>query len=215
MARLRDWRRSLAREFRRRIWKSTSVSSLSSIQPSFFIPLSFFSPIVPTPAQTSGSTKPHLSTMVQISEVKGNSRENRTAAHTHIKGLGLRSDGTSEATGDGFVGQATAREVRDSSKTMETDPFDGEPRLTARMRSTGMRCGSRPHQSKENGRPGCPARRWPRYRKDCARSRRITGIGNQGSFLPHRWQRDLLCRGQEDGGVDGKFPTSDRYAMAQ
>jgi RuvB-like protein 1 (pontin 52) len=55
--------------------------------------------------------------MVQISEVKGNSRENRTAAHTHIKGLGLRSDGTSEVTGDGFVGQATAREVRDSSKT--------------------------------------------------------------------------------------------------
>jgi RuvB-like protein 1 (pontin 52) len=49
--------------------------------------------------------------MVQISEVKGNSRENRTAAHTHIRGLGLRSDGTSEITGDGFVGQASAREV--------------------------------------------------------------------------------------------------------
>jgi RuvB-like protein 1 (pontin 52) len=53
--------------------------------------------------------------MVQISEVKGNSRENRTAAHTHIKGLGLRSDGTSEVTGDGFVGQAAAREVSGSS----------------------------------------------------------------------------------------------------
>lgn len=52
--------------------------------------------------------------MVQISEVKGNSRENRTAAHTHIKGLGLRQDGTAEASGDGFVGQATAREVRDN-----------------------------------------------------------------------------------------------------
>jgi RuvB-like protein 1 (pontin 52) len=61
--------------------------------------------------------------MVQISEVKGNSRENRTAAHTHIKGLGLRSDGTAEASGDGFVGQATAREVR--------DPFP--PRLRCEM----------------------------------------------------------------------------------
>lgn len=49
--------------------------------------------------------------MVQISEVKGNSRENRTATHTHIKGLGLRADGTSETSGDGFVGQAAAREV--------------------------------------------------------------------------------------------------------
>lgn len=53
--------------------------------------------------------------MVQISEVKGNSRENRTAAHTHIKGLGLRQDGTSETSGDGFVGQAAAREVSGSS----------------------------------------------------------------------------------------------------
>lgn len=53
--------------------------------------------------------------MVQISEVKGNTRENRTAAHTHIKGLGLRIDGTAESSGDGFVGQASAREVRNSS----------------------------------------------------------------------------------------------------
>lgn len=53
--------------------------------------------------------------MVQISEVKGTSRENRTAAHTHIKGLGLRPDGTSEVSGDGFVGQASAREVSESS----------------------------------------------------------------------------------------------------
>ncbi|KLJ12697.1 RuvB-like helicase 1 [Blastomyces silverae] len=49
--------------------------------------------------------------MVQISEVKGNSRENRTAAHTHIKGLGLRPDGTAEPTSAGFVGQAAAREA--------------------------------------------------------------------------------------------------------
>lgn len=48
---------------------------------------------------------------VQISEVKGNTRENRTATHSHIKGLGLRSDGTAEKNAAGFVGQAAAREV--------------------------------------------------------------------------------------------------------
>ena len=51
--------------------------------------------------------------MVTISEVKsGSSRENRTAAHTHIKGLGLRADGTAEKVLNGFVGQESAREVR-------------------------------------------------------------------------------------------------------
>ncbi|KAG9793244.1 RuvB-like helicase 1 [Exophiala dermatitidis] len=49
--------------------------------------------------------------MVNISEVKGSSRENRTAAHTHIKGLGLRPDGTAETSGNGFVGQTAAREA--------------------------------------------------------------------------------------------------------
>lgn len=49
--------------------------------------------------------------MVEIKEVKGNSRENRTAAHSHIKGLGLRNDGYADTTGAGFVGQVAAREV--------------------------------------------------------------------------------------------------------
>ncbi|KAL2688319.1 TIP49 C-terminus-domain-containing protein [Phyllosticta citricarpa] len=49
---------------------------------------------------------------VQISEVKGSSRENRTAAHSHIKGLGLRTDGTAEKNGGGFVGQTASREQR-------------------------------------------------------------------------------------------------------
>jgi RuvB-like protein 1 len=48
--------------------------------------------------------------MVQISEVKGNNRDNRTAAHTHIKGLGL-NNGIAEKQAAGFVGQAAAREV--------------------------------------------------------------------------------------------------------
>jgi DNA helicase TIP49 (TBP-interacting protein) len=50
--------------------------------------------------------------MVSISEVKpGNPRETRTAAHTHIKGLGLNSDGTAQKVAAGFVGQESAREV--------------------------------------------------------------------------------------------------------
>ncbi|CZR52782.1 probable RUVB-like protein [Phialocephala subalpina] len=49
--------------------------------------------------------------MVQISEVKGNTRDSRTAAHTHIKGLGLRQDGTAERQAGGFVGQVAAREA--------------------------------------------------------------------------------------------------------
>ena len=57
--------------------------------------------------------------MVTISEVKGNSRENRTAAHTHIKGLGLRSDGYAENNiNSGFFGQLAAREVRPSHSTL-------------------------------------------------------------------------------------------------
>ncbi|KAA8897420.1 TIP49 C-terminus-domain-containing protein [Sphaerosporella brunnea] len=50
--------------------------------------------------------------MVTISDAKSaSSRENRTAAHTHIKGLGLRPDGTAEKVLNGFVGQERAREA--------------------------------------------------------------------------------------------------------
>jgi hypothetical protein len=52
-----------------------------------------------------------MATGVQISEVKGNSRENRTATHSHIKGLGLRPDGMADKNAGGFVGQIAAREV--------------------------------------------------------------------------------------------------------
>ncbi|KAF2096375.1 TIP49-domain-containing protein [Rhizodiscina lignyota] len=49
---------------------------------------------------------------VNISEVKPNSRENRTAAHSHIRGLGLERDGSASKSGSaGFVGQAAAREA--------------------------------------------------------------------------------------------------------
>lgn len=49
--------------------------------------------------------------MVQISEVKNQGRDNRTSAHTHIKGLGLTLAGTADKQAAGFVGQQSAREV--------------------------------------------------------------------------------------------------------
>lgn len=49
--------------------------------------------------------------MVQINEIKGNLRENRTAAHTHIKGLGLDERGYAKTVDGGFVGQESAREA--------------------------------------------------------------------------------------------------------
>ena len=49
--------------------------------------------------------------MVTVLEARSNARDNRTAAHSHIKGLGLRDDGYAAETANGFVGQAAAREV--------------------------------------------------------------------------------------------------------
>ena len=65
--------------------------------------------------------------MVQITEVKGifpgfielcafltllgTARENRVAAHSHIRGLGLRDDGLADQSAAGFIGQQQAREV--------------------------------------------------------------------------------------------------------
>ncbi|KAK5102430.1 RuvB ATP-dependent DNA helicase pontin [Exophiala xenobiotica] len=49
--------------------------------------------------------------MVNITEVKSSGRDHRTAAHTHIKGLGLKNDGSAETSGNGFIGQVAAREA--------------------------------------------------------------------------------------------------------
>lgn len=49
---------------------------------------------------------------MKIEQVKSAPHEKRVATHTHIKGLGLRADGTAEPIQSGFVGQENAREVR-------------------------------------------------------------------------------------------------------
>lgn len=41
--------------------------------------------------------------MVQISEVRGTSRDSRVAPHSHIRGLGLNDEGIAENAA-GFVG---------------------------------------------------------------------------------------------------------------
>jgi len=48
---------------------------------------------------------------MRIEEVVSTAKEQRVAAHTHVKGLGLRPDGTADAVGAGLVGQERAREA--------------------------------------------------------------------------------------------------------
>ncbi|KAI7833346.1 AAA family ATPase Rvb1 [Kickxella alabastrina] len=48
---------------------------------------------------------------MQIEEVKSAKKDQRVATHSHIRGLGLKPDGTAEPVASGFVGQETAREA--------------------------------------------------------------------------------------------------------
>ncbi|KAJ3037455.1 RuvB-like protein 1 [Rhizophlyctis rosea] len=48
---------------------------------------------------------------MKIQEVQSTTKEQRIATHSHIKGLGLRDDGTAEPVSAGFVGQENAREA--------------------------------------------------------------------------------------------------------
>ncbi|KAF1796479.1 RuvB-like 1 [Mucor lusitanicus] len=48
---------------------------------------------------------------MKIEQVKTAPHEKRVATHSHIKGLGLRADGTAEPIQSGFVGQENAREA--------------------------------------------------------------------------------------------------------
>ena len=49
--------------------------------------------------------------MMKIEEVKSTTKTQRIASHSHIKGLGLREDGTAEEIAHGLVGQEKAREA--------------------------------------------------------------------------------------------------------
>jgi RuvB-like protein 1 (pontin 52) len=68
-----------------------------------------------------------MAAAVPISEVKANNRESRTAAHTHIKGLGLRDGRALEHAAGGFVGQALAREVSRQLATKPSDTVSNKP----------------------------------------------------------------------------------------
>ncbi|KAJ1723084.1 RuvB ATP-dependent DNA helicase pontin [Coemansia erecta] len=48
---------------------------------------------------------------MQIEEVKGANKEQRVATHSHIRGLGLKTEGTADPVAAGFVGQESAREA--------------------------------------------------------------------------------------------------------
>jgi hypothetical protein len=72
----------------------------------------------------------------------------------------------------------------------------------------GMRSRHRPGEGKEDVGPRCAARRRTRHGKDGPRPRRQPGAGDQGPLLPHCRQRNLLGRGQEDGGAHGELPAS-------
>jgi hypothetical protein len=48
---------------------------------------------------------------MRIEEVASTTKSQRVATHTHIKGLGLREDGTANPMAAGFVGQEQAREA--------------------------------------------------------------------------------------------------------
>lgn len=50
-------------------------------------------------------------TVPSTSATHSTGRSSRIAPHSHIRGLGLRPDGTADAEAAGFVGQTAAREV--------------------------------------------------------------------------------------------------------
>ncbi|KAK4953194.1 RuvB ATP-dependent DNA helicase pontin [Elasticomyces elasticus] len=65
---------------------------------------------LPAPPQPAGTVL-NNEAAVKIAEVPNTNRVQRTAAHSHIKSLGLRPDGTADTTSHGFVGQTAAREA--------------------------------------------------------------------------------------------------------
>lgn len=52
-----------------------------------------------------------MATKIKIEEVKSTTKAQRVAAHSHVKGLGLKEDGTALPVASGLVGQVLAREA--------------------------------------------------------------------------------------------------------
>ncbi|KAJ2122400.1 RuvB ATP-dependent DNA helicase pontin, partial [Coemansia sp. RSA 788] len=75
---------------------------------------------------------------MQIEEVKGAAKEQRVATHSHIRGLGLKSDGLAEPVAAGFVGQETAREAAGVvADLIKSKRFAGRAILLAGAPGTG------------------------------------------------------------------------------
>jgi hypothetical protein len=78
----------------------------------------------------------------------------------------------------------------------------------------GMRSCRRSCEGKEDVRTSCTAswRTWNGQNRTraCCEPR----VGDKGAILSHSGQRDLLCRGQEDGGAHGELQESDRYVSS-
>lgn len=55
---------------------------------------------------------PSISAVTSAASASSNNK--KVATHSHIRGLGLREDGTPELISSGFVGQLKAREVPNS-----------------------------------------------------------------------------------------------------
>ena len=86
-------------------------------------------PLIPPAAMSS----------MKIEEVKSSEQLSRIATHTHIRGLGVRDDGTVIPIAAGLVGQEAAREVRTSQREKHEARREwGDRRASARMASGAL-----------------------------------------------------------------------------
>lgn len=75
---------------------------------------------------------------MKIEEVKSTTKTQRVASHSHIKGLGLKEDGTAEQIANGLVGQEKAREAAGIVVEMiRTKKMAGKALLLAGAPGTG------------------------------------------------------------------------------
>ena len=77
---------------------------------------------------------------MKIEEVKSSEQLNRIATHTHIKGLGVREDGTVIDIASGLVGQQAAREACATVVDLiKTKKMAGKALLMAGAPGTGQK----------------------------------------------------------------------------